>query len=600
MRTLFTRLAILPKGEEEDSNNTMDELINYCWNWVEKAYPSIDINKNKIGYQKLKANSSIIIENKSLDGVRFWKMVRSEEGGKDIGTEFKNYIFIAKDGDWIEFSLLQSVVHPVNRITPHEIPIYPPWLLNKIIDSFDCRVGEDIISSDWTTIVPENIEYLRKKIINSDRRVPIIVLSKKWATRKSIIQKPGILSNKLSSLAEIYILSDPNTKQLGKPFGQQWLSNGTIRIFWPGVTSELLSFDPAWNNMYSQKRLDGEFNGNEGELIQDIINKVCLATMSQQASSDFVKNIREKIERNELELELEKNNSERELILTEISSSTEKISYLENELKILNDKVSINDIEFNKTTIKLEVRNEKIDSLMHQINTLNDENTSYKALIRVIEEAKRRNPDGTKEDFMSFIDGYGVEEEEEGPEPEQKFGSIIEALEEAKNSFSRIKILETAFDSAKKTNAEIDPAEVYQILSMLNDTVWPEIKKDIDKKSKRRINVHGLMKDTFSDKKYSPDESSITMNKYKKEDNYKARFFPLSNNKKIRIKPHLRFGTKSNPLRIHLVCLHDKSSYEVIESYINNKNKKIKKYIKNEFNNFPKIIIGWCGDHIPL
>ena len=376
MRTLFTRLAILPKGEEEDSNNTMDELINYCWNWVEKAYPSIDINKNKIGYQKLKANSSIIIENKSLDGVRFWKMVRSEEGGKDIGTEFKNYIFIAKDGDWIEFSLLQSVVHPVNRITPHEIPIYPPWLLNKIIDSFDCRVGEDIISSDWTTIVPENIEYLRKKIINSDRRVPIIVLSKKWATRKSIIQKPGILSNKLSSLAEIYILSDPNTKQLGKPFGQQWLSNGTIRIFWPGVTSELLSFDPAWNNMYSQKRLDGEFNGNEGELIQDIINKVCLATMSQQASSDFVKNIREKIERNELELELEKNNSERELILTEISSSTEKISYLENELKILNDKVSINDIEFNKTNIKLEERNEKIDSLMHQINTLNDENKS--------------------------------------------------------------------------------------------------------------------------------------------------------------------------------------------------------------------------------
>ena len=48
MRTLFTRLAILPKGEGEDSNNTMDELINHCWNWVEKAYPSIDINKNKI------------------------------------------------------------------------------------------------------------------------------------------------------------------------------------------------------------------------------------------------------------------------------------------------------------------------------------------------------------------------------------------------------------------------------------------------------------------------------------------------------------------------------------------------------------------------
>ena len=57
-------------------------------------------------------------------------------------------------------------------------------------------------------------------------------MSKSWETKKSIIKKPGKLSNRLAGLADVFILSDPNTKQLGDVFGQQWLSNGTLRIFW--------------------------------------------------------------------------------------------------------------------------------------------------------------------------------------------------------------------------------------------------------------------------------------------------------------------------------------------------------------------------------
>jgi len=598
MRTLFTRIAISAEENGEDSDDMMDRIIDCCLSWVQSIYPSID--KDKIGNQKLKNNASVSIEYKYAKDVRFWKMIRSEPGTEERGTQFINYIFIAKNKEWVEFSLLQSVIHPINRIIPHEIPIYPPKIINKIIDSFNCRLGQEVISSNWTTIVPGNIAYLSKKIINPERRMPVIVLSKKWDTRKSIIQKPGILSNKLAGLADIYILSDPNTKQLGNVFGRQWITNGTLRIFWPGITTEQLSYSTEWNNMYSQKKLDKEFNGNEGELIQEIINRVCLATMSQQASSDFVKNIREEIAQNELELEQNENNIERAKIIAEISSTSEKIGYLEEEIVNQNNKYSIISIKNNKINNKLEERNDTIESLKHQINALNDENRIFKGLIKTIEEAKKRKPDGTIDDFLSFIDGYGVEEED-GPEPEPEFSSIIDALEEAKKKFSRIKILETAFTSAKKTNSDADPAEIYQILGMLNDTIWPDIKKDIDIKSKKRIKIHDLMKDTFA-KKYSPDESKTTRNTFEKEYNPKGRFFPLGENRYIRMYSHIRLGTLDNPLRIHLICLNDKSDCKIIETYINDKNKRVKKIIKmrDEFNNFPKIIIGWCGEHLPL
>ena len=68
---------------------------------------------------------------------------------------------------------------------------------------------------------------------------------------------------------------------------------------------------------------------------------------------------------------------------------------------------------------------------------------------------------------------------------------------------------------------------------MLNDIIWQEIKNDIDKnkKNNQRIQIHGLMSDNFSEK-YAESESNKTMNKYKKDFNYRGRFFQLNKNKR--------------------------------------------------------------------
>jgi len=598
MRTLFIRFQV-SDDEENDCNIVMEELIEICNDWVRSVYPQFESRAS--GKQNFNGNY-ITIEESISDNLRFWKMKRSEEGKKDIGKIFENFIFIAKNDKKIEFSLLQNIIFPIERITPEDVSVFPPWVINKIIDRFECKLDGSVMSSNWSTISPSNISNLIEKISNPDRRLPIIVMSKSWETKKSIIKKPGKLSNKLAGLADVFILSDPNTKQLGDVFGQQWLSNGTLRIFWPGSgVKENLQYNPAWENMYSKRRLKKDFDNNIEILSQDIINKICLATRGIPASSDFVKKIRKKIEENELKIEEQNQKKERDRILTKINNSSEKIEYFEEEIERKNARYSKLDIENKKNIDIIEEKESSLDGLRHQLSQKIDENKALRAVTHALEEMKKRKPDATADDLIAHLNVFGIEEDD-GPEPEPEFRSILQALENAKSEFSRIKILPSAFDSAKKTNSDADPNEVYEVLRMLNDNIWPEIKNDIErnKKTSLRKNIHAIMEEYFSGKMYAETESNKTMNKYKKEFNHKGRYFQIEKNKKIRMKSHLRLGTSSNPLRIHLICLNDKSSYDVVEESFSKDGKKKKKQIKNQFNNFPKIIIGWCGDHLPV
>ena len=598
MRTLFIRFEV-SDGEENDTNIVMEQLIEICNDWVRSVYPQFE--SGVLGKQNFNGNS-ITIEESISGNLRFWKMKRSEEGKKDIGKIFENFIFIAKNDKKIEFSLLQNIIFPIHRITPEDVSVFPPWVINKIIDRFECELDGSVISSNWSTISPSNISNLIERISNPDRRLPIIVMSKSWETKKSIIKKPGKLSNRLAGLADVFILSDPNTKQLGDVFGQQWLSNGTLRIFWPGGGGkENLQYNPAWENMYSKRRLKKDFDDNIEVLSQDIINRICLATRGIPASSDFVKNIRKSIEENELKIEEKKQKDERDMILAKINNSSEKIEYLEKEIDRKDAMYSKLVIENKKNIDIIEEKESSLDGLRHQLSQKIDENKALRGVTHALEEIKKRKPDATSDDLIAYLNVFGIEEDD-GPEPEPEFRSILQALENAKSDFSRIKILPSALDSARKTNSDAQPNEVYEVLRMLNENIWPEIKNDMEKNKKTRIrkNIHAIMEEYFSGKMYAETESTKTMNKYKKEFNHKGRFFQIEKNKKIRMKSHLRLGTPSNPLRIHLICLNDKSSYDVLEESFSKDGKKKKKQIKDEFHDFPKIIVGWCGDHLPV
>jgi hypothetical protein len=218
---------------------------------------------------------------------------------------------------------------------------------------------------------------------------------------------------------------------------------------------------------------------------------------------------------------------------------------------------------------------------------------------RVMEEALRRNPEGGLEEFEAHVQRYGSEEEE--PEPEPEYRTVLEAVEAAKSNLSRLKFLDSALDSAKKTNTDADPAEVYEIFRRLNEDIWKEMKTSMDQdklsEKKIRVNVQKMLNDWLGGK-FAEGESSLTMDKFGKEKNPNGRMFSFGDDSMIRIEPHIKLGSK-NKLRIHLLCLNPENNYEAVISYTK-RNGKIGTKKAKPVRSFPSIIIGWCGDHLPV
>ena len=602
MRSLFTRLDLL-FSDEQESDAAMDNIADLCWEWVVTA-PWVDetnlSGKWGVGEYKLNNTDTLLIQDFFCENGRFWRMKRTEWGREDTGLQIVNHVFIVRDDRRVEFSLLQDFVHQYESIKPSDAAVYPPWVIRAVVESYDCKMGDEQISQNWSSISPPNVPQLIEKIINPIRRLPIVLMSKRWDTKRTII-RPGSLSGRLSGLAHVYQLSDLNTRQFGEAFGRQWLGNGTIRIYWPGITRENIESNPSWDNMYSKRSFEEKYDSDEVSLRQDIINRICAATIALPASGPLVSLIRSRIDEEERMQEAGKLHEQRQAILGELKTTEEKVAYYEEEVKKMSGQITTLDIELLQSSRQIENHNETEGTLRFQIDKLSNENKALKSIKRILEEAAERNPDGGIDAFVEHINDYGKEEEE--PEPEPQFNNLEEAIGLARKNLSRLKFLSPAIKSAKKTTSDANPSDVYDVFRELNDSVWPEIKSAIDQKrimGPNRFNIVKHMKESFGGK-YAEKESILTMDRYQRELNHKGRYFPLSDKGDIHIKiePHLKLGSNDNPLRIHVLVLHNKSEYEAVHVSYNSNGKKVRKKINKAINDFPAIIIGWCGDHLP-
>jgi hypothetical protein len=115
---------------------------------------------------------------------------------------------------------------------------------------------------------------------------------------------------------------------------------------------------------------------------------------------------------------------------------------------------------------------------------------------------------------------------------------------------------------------------------------------------KGRINIQQCMKDSFAGK-YAERESNETMERYGNEFNSKGRQFTLSEGILVKIEAHIKLGSNDNPLRIYVLPLHNKAKYEATETYTKQNGKMGRRKARKAISNFPAIIIGWCGDHLP-
>jgi hypothetical protein len=274
--------------------------------------------------------------------------------------------------------------------------------------------------------------------------------------------------------------------------------------------------------------------------------------------------------------------------LREIEGHEEQIDYLSSELRDRANDIVQSDILLSSSRESLRLEKEKNVSLINRLESRDGELNQLKPIAYAIKEAKLRNPESDMKEFLSYINKFGDEDDFSiEPEPEPEFESLHHAVKMAQQNFSgRICFSEDCLKSSVNHKGDVDPADVYEVFRNLHDDVWLDMKDSLDKKS--NFIIKDVMKEYFQ-AKYAASESKETMKKYGKQKNSNGRFFRWKEYL-IRMKPHIRMGSKEYPLRIHLLLLPSKKTkYEAISGHT--KRKPIK--------NFPCILVGWCGDHLP-
>ena len=371
------------------------------------------------------------------------------------------------------------------------------------------------------------------------------------------------------------------------------------------MTLDDLNTNPSYQNMFTKRSFQQDYNSDEDALILEIIQRICGATSRLPASSHIVVTIRNRIDEEEEERASQRIQLEQDAILEELQTSDEKAKFLRKENKRLSRRAGILEVEVKQKEGRIEELVDNERNLRFRIKTLVKENNRMRQIEYAMSEAIKRNPQGGTDAFLNYIGEYAREEElEPEPDPDPEFKDLAELVDTARSEFSRLSFLGSALKSAKKTNADAPLSDVFEVFRELNNSIWSDVKSAMDEgrlEGQSRLNVHQLMRDSFG-KKYAERESVQTMSHFQKNYDPTGRWFPLRSpdNVLVQIEPHIKMGSKDNPLRIHVLVLHNKSEYPAIEIFTKPNGKIGVKKRKRAIKHFPQIFIGWCGDHLPL
>jgi len=613
MHTVFCRFQISLADEGVENEQLMEQLMEQCWNWALKSasklkgvLPDNWVAGEYIGKGAGKGDK-LSVEDMLTESGRLWKLIFNNTNLK-TKICWVNHIYLARIDDGVEFSILQEALTPGIRIGPFSESILPPFIIRDLVwnDSLTCSVGEEIISGT-EPIFQNNGEEVFDEVTSDSRDLPIVILSKTWATKKSIVD-PFELAKKLTGVAKIVIISNLNARKFNEKFGKQWVSNGSIRIHWPGKTETDLEENQELECLFSKHKLISRFDDDPDKLMHHIINQICSATVSNFQTSKAVKQISSDFAKLNHIKQWEEDEKKFQEIIDEIEHEKDLKILFQEEIDKKNARVSELSLQVGQLTNEIVELKESAERFERQYEKLKSEMQDFSSLKHLMLEVKGKKPELTPDDFVAAIRGLVDDEEEEEPEPEVEFDSIYDALLQARREFgARVTILDDAMSSAEKTTSDASPQEVYELVKFLHDDVQPSLKKG-PLEGKNRYVFNNEVINRYSSKKFAPVGSKTTVEKYGNEKNPNGRKFGISEGVLIEIYGHLKFGSMDNPLRIHLCAVHEKSKPVFFVKVVQKKKhvwrKKInffdwQKYFPN-IKDQPRVIIGWCGKHLPI
>jgi len=613
MWLFYNRFTISREIEDPSNHDLVDEIGEMCYQWAITrpcfSY-SPKFSEWKSGMDRTWPNSKslphLVVQDKVIDAPLDWidlpdyfcefrdlRFTLKQKGDiKDKDYTFIHHIHIKRVDDVVEFSILQETPTDEDSRDWEEIDIYPPMLIHEIITKYDCEIKDYKIKNSHD-IINQNFEVFEENIFDQKRRLPLVVIPEFFAGEYLNEQNLKDFTSKITGFGELWIFK-------GERYGDEFQSfiktdEDCAIIFSPGLDARELS-----NSNKVNKITKVAFNHDFMRTSNDIVNEVLRRTRSMNMRSHISKMVSDAISENIRKIDLEKEQKKIEEIINENNSVEEKNKELVSQIRIMSNKM----LEANNEISVIQRENQKLTT---QRDGFRKKYQEYKSQFHEIKyfrdeiEVKAREKNLSVSEIQEKI-RIALNENEDFSPPEIEHSSIFDLVRDSSIRYPKIIFSPQALRSAKNADntgryGSDDIQKIHESFQKLNNHFFKS--NDIDLNN---LDFHKELSNIFSGK-YS-NESSVTIANIKNYSGNDRRIFPVIFPEKGEMGVEMTWHIKpTSTFRIN-ICYMKYGNWDIPlwsnldgKWYRNFKKEKGTTFGKNK-EDYPKIIIGYCGHHL--
>jgi len=613
MWLFYNRFTISREIEDPSNHDLVDEIGEMCYQWAITrpcfSY-SPKFSEWKSGMDRTWPNSKslphLVVQDKVIDAPLDWidlpdyfcefrdlRFTLKQKGDiKDKDYTFIHHIHIKRVDDVVEFSILQETPTDEDSRDWEEIDIYPPMLIHEIITKYDCEIKDYKIKNSHD-IINQNFEVFEENIFDQKRRLPLVVIPEFFAGEYLNEQNLKDFTGKITGFGELWIFK-------GERYGDEFQSfiktdEDCAIIFSPGLDARELS-----NSNKVNKITKVAFNHDFMRTSNDIVNEVLRRTRSMNMRSHISKMVSDAISENIRKIDLEKEQKKIEEIINENNSVEEKNKELVSQIRIMSNKM----LEANNEISVIQRENQKLTT---QRDGFRKKYQEYKSQFHEIKyfrdeiEVKAREKNLSVSEVREKI-RIAFDENEGFSPPEIEHSSIFDLVRDSSIRYPKIIFSPQALRSAKNADntgryGSDDIQKIHESFQKLNNHFFKS--NDIDLNN---LDFHKEISNIFPGK-YS-NESSVTIANIKNYSGNDRRIFPVIFPEKGEMGVEMTWHIKpTSTFRIN-ICYMKYGNWDIPlwsnldgKWYRDFKKEKGTTFGKNK-EDYPKIIIGYCGHHL--
>ncbi len=627
MWLFFNRFIISRNNDDLSSIDIVDEIAEICYQWaISRSCFSKSQKFRKWGpelqgvWPSPKSMPLLSIENSTIDApldwmdlpeyiceFRDWRMTLKQYGhGVDDDSVFIHHIHLKRIDEMVEFSILQETPKDEDNREWEDLDVFPPSFIDEITSKFVCEIKDYIIENKGNFIDYDNKIILERNILDEKRRLPLILIPRYF--RNSVLSDKEIsdFTSKLSGFAEIWIYDEED--RYYEILDTLNIGEGYAIIFKTGLSKIDLYGDHIDRNKILNVPHDNGFETTS----QIIVNEILRPTRFMRMKSVISRNVQNALIEKEIRVKEKINSDKLNEIINKTISEAEKndeyisqITYLNNELMISNNK----NLDFSRENEKLEQTHVGLDTKLIKFKS------KYNELKKVVEYQEELNR-LLEEKNISFdelrdkLDKVLDINQEDNIDEEIEFVSLTDVVKKSIEKFPDITFSSKALQSSKNADnsgkyGHDDFKKVHEIFYKLNKHFFDKsIGRNESRDSNKFPNFYNEIGDLFPGK--FSDESTATLSRIKKYSGNDRRIYPILLPEKGEFGVEITWHIKpTSNLRIYILCLHhltwDLPLWRNHEGkwYRAHKQEKGTPFGKDP-HDFPKIIIGYCGEHLKI